>query len=315
MANEVQDFLSSWKRFSLLDKNQLLSSLKQGDLNEAVELTSASKFSDKVVAAGEDQVYQGIKLSCYYSYLYYYPTMHWSLDRPPETNNYWVGIFRKDASDSDYLTYQWVGKAAQGSYRVGKIKRTYGNLETGYYMDEYELRIFRGNARLNFAKTNEMRGSVVIAPIDPLPSAENDVFEFKLLETDGAKDDFLQAIESVDDDKVIGSLIQKEDFHKKWSSFTPMQQQLLYPVLKHSSFPDEKRNESPKLSTDLPEPKVLFSDLGKVAKLEHPEADTPSEIVLNITLGDSYTYVYPKLEVTETLVSKYAFMGLYRTQR
>ena len=93
-----------------------------------------------------------------------------------------------------------------------------------------------------------------------------------------------------------------------------MQQQLLYPVLKHSSFPDEKRNQSPKLSTDLPEPKVLFSDLGKVAQLEYPEADISSEIVLNITLGDSYTYVYPKVEVTETIVSTYAFMGFYRTQ-
>ena len=312
MANEVQDFLSSWKRSSLHDKNQLLSSLKQGDLNEAAGLTSASKLSDKVVAAGKDQAYQGIKLSCYYSYLYYYPTMHWSLDQPPETDDYWVGIFRKDASDSDYLTYQWVGKAAQGSYSIGEIKRTHGNLEMGYYMDEYELRIFRGNTRLNFAKTNEMRGSVVVAPTDPLPLAENEDFES---DTYLAKDSYLQAIESLDEANVVGSQISKEDVHAKWSSFTPMQKQLLYPVLKHSSFPDEKRNPAPKLSTDWPEPKVLFSDLGKVAQLEHPDTDSPSEIVLNITLGDSYSYVYPKLEVTETVGSKYAFMGLYRTQR
>ena len=313
MANEVQDFLSSWKQFGLDDKNQLLSTLTQGDLNEAVGLKSASKLSDE--AAGQDQVYKGVKLSCHSSYLYYYPTMHWSLDRPPEMDKYWVGIFRKDASDSDYLTYQWVGKEAQGSYKVGEIKCTHGNLEMGYYMDEYELRIFRGNTRLNFAKTNEMRGSVVVAPTDPLPIAENEAFEFKQLETDGAKDSFLQAIEAADEAKVIGSLIPKEDFHKKWNNFTPAQKQLLYPVLKHSSFPDEKRKPAPKLSTDWPEPKVLFSDLGKVAKLEHPEADAPTEIVLNITLGDSYTYVYPKVEVTETVGSKYAFMGLYHTQR
>ena len=313
MASEVQDFLSSWKRFSLDDKNQLLSTLKQGDLNEAVKLKSASKLSD--TAAGQDQVYQGVKLSCYYSYLYYYPTMHWTLDRTPETNNYWVGIFRKDASDSDYLTYQWVGKAAQGSYSVGQIKRTHGKVETGYYLDEYELRIFRGNTRLNFAKTNEMRGSVVVAPIDPLALADNEAFEFKQSETDGPKDSFLQAIESADEDKVVGPPIPKEDFHKKWNNFTPMQQQLLYPVLKHSSFPDEKKNPAPKLSTDLPEPKVRFSDLGKVAKLEHPEANSPNEIVLNITVGDSYTYVYPLAEVTETVGSKNAFMGLYHTQR
>ena len=95
MANKVQDFLSSWKKLSLCDKNQLLSALKQSDLNEAVELKSASKFPDK--AAGptsiEDQVYDGVKLYSYYSYLYYYPTMHWSLNRSPETDDYWVGMF------------------------------------------------------------------------------------------------------------------------------------------------------------------------------------------------------------------------------
>ena len=313
MASEVQDFLSSWKQFSLDDKNQLLSTLTQGDLNEAVKLKSASKLSN--TAAGQDQIYQGVKLSCYCSYLYYYPTMHWTLDRTPETDKYWIGLFRKDAPDTKYLAHKYVGKAAQGSYRVGQINSTHGNVEKGYYMDEYELRMFRGDTRLNFAKTNEMRGSVVVAPTDPLASADNEAFEFKQLETDGPKDSFLQAIESVDEDKVIGPPIPKEDFHKKWNNFTPMQQQLLYPVLKHSCFPDEKKNPAPKLSTDLPEPKVRFSDLGKVAKLEHPEADSPNEIVLNITLGESYTYVFPLVEVTETVGSKYAFMGLYHIQR
>ena len=313
MANEVQDYLSSWKQLSFDDKNQLLSTLEQGNLNEAVRLKHVSKLPEKAV--GQDQIYQGIKLSCYYSYLYYYPTMHWTLDRTPETGNYWVGLFRKDASDSDYLTYQWVGKAAQGSYRVGEIKRTYGNLEMGYYLDEYELRIFRGITRLNFAKTNKLRGSVVIAPVDRMESATKEAFKFEQIETDQTKDSFLQAIESKAN--AIGFQISKEDLFKKWNSFTPMQKQLLYPLLKHSSFPDEKRNPAPKLTTDLPEPKSLFSDPDKAAKfvVEHSKADAPTEIVLNITLGDSYTYVYPKVEVTEAVGTKYAFMGLYRTQR
>ena len=317
MVNEVQDFLSSWKQFSLHDKNQLLSTLKLGDLNEAVKLKSACKLSDKVVAAGKDQIYQGVTLSCYYCYHYYYPTMHWSLDRLPETDNYWVGLFRKDASDSDYLTYQWVGKEAQGSYSIGEVKHTYSNLEMGFYLDEYELRIFRGNTRLNFAKTNKIRESVVVAPTDPLESANKEAFKFKQIKTDGTKDSFLQAIETTDEAKVTGSQMSKEDFDKKWNSFTPIQKQLLYPLLKHSSFPDEKRNPAPKLSTDLPEPKVLFSDPCKVAtcKVEPLEDDAPTEIVLNLTLGDSYTYVYPKVEVMEAVDTKYAFMCLFRPQR
>ena len=315
MANEVQDFLSSWKQFSLDDKNQLLSTLKLGNLNEAVRLKSASNHCDE--EAGQDKIYHGVKLSCYYIYHYCYPTMHWSLDRLPETDDYWVGLFRKGAPDSDYLTYQWVGKEAQGSYSIGEIKHTHSNLEMGFYLDEYELRIFRGITRLNFAKTNKLRGSVVVAPIDPLESANEEAFncKFKQIETDGTKDSFLQAIES--DANAIGyfNWTSKENFEQKWNSFTPMQKQLLYPLLKHSSFPDEKRNPAPKLSTHLPEPKVMFSDPDKVAKLEPLEADAPTEIVLNITLADSYTYVYPKLEVTETAGSNYAFMGLYRTQR
>ena len=207
-----------------------------------------------------------------------------------------------------------MGKVAQGSYYVGKIKCTHGNLEAGYYLDQYEVRIFRGNTRLRFAETNEMRGSVIVAPTDVL--ALSDVaLEFKELETDGMKDDFMQAIESVDEAEVIGSQISKQDIYKNWDSFTPMQKQLLYPVLKHSSFPDEKKNPATKLITDRPEPKVLFSDLGQVPQLKYPEADTPTKIVLNITLSDSYTYVYPTVKVTETAGTKNAYMGMYYTAR
>ena len=315
MANEVQDFLSSWKQLSLNDKNQLLSALKEGNLNEAVGLKSASKFSDE--AAGrtsiEDQISDGVKLSSYYNYLYYYPTIYWSLDRAPDTDNYWVGMFREGASDSDYVAWQWV-KTAQGSYYVGEIKSTYGNLDAGYHLDQYQLRIFKGDTRLP-AKTNEMRGSIIVAPTDALTSTDV-ALEFKRLETDGAKDNFMQAIESFDEAEVIGSQISKEDFHKKWNSLTAMQKQLLHPVLKHSSFPDEKKNPAPKLITDRPEPKVLFPNLGKIPQLEHSEADPPTKIVLNIVLqGDSYTYVYPKVTVIETVGSKNAYMGMFYTQR
>ena len=318
MANEVVSFLSSWKQFSHDDKNQLLSALKQSSLNEAVELKSASKFSHDE-AAGltslQDQVYDGVHLSSYYNYLYYYPTIYWSLDRAPDTDNYWVGMFREGASDSDYVAFQWV-REAQGSYYVGEIKSTYGNLDAGYHLDQYQLRIFKGDTRLP-AKTNEIRGTIVIAPTDALTSTDVPV-EFKQLEIDGPKYSFMQAIESVNETKVIGLQSSKEDFHKQWNSFTPMQKQLLHPVLKHSSFPDEKKNPAPKLITDRPEPKVLFPSLGKVPQLEHAVAlaDTPAEIVLNLALQqDSYTYVYPKVTVTQTAGSKNAYMGMYYTQR
>ena len=318
MANEVVSFLSSWKQLSHDDKNQLLSALKQSSLNEAVGLKSASKFShDEAtdLTSLQDQVYDGVQLSSYNNYLYYYPTMYWSLDQAPDTDNYWVGMFRVGASDSDYVAWQWV-KEAQGSYYVGEIKSTYGNLDAGYHLDQYQLRIFRGDTRLP-AKTNEMRGTIIVAPTDALTLTDVPA-EFKQLETDGPKDSFMQAIELVNKANVIGLQISKEDFHKQWNGFTPMQKQLLHPVLKHSSFPDEKKNPASKLNTDRPEPKVLFPSLGKVPQLEHAVAlaDTPTKIALNIALQeDSYTYVYPKVTVTQTVGSKSAYMGMYYTQR
>lgn len=320
MANEVQDFLSSWKQLSTYDKDQLLSTLQQSDLNEAVEVKSASKLSHKPAELTSDgnKIYDGVKLSSYYSYLYYYPTMNWTLDRPPETDDYWVGMFREGAPDYDYVAWQWVGEVAHGSYYVGQIVHTHGNLEAGYYMDQYELRIFRGATRLTFAKTNEMRGSVIIAPTDALDLSTDVASEFKLLETDGMKDGFMKAIECLDETEVNESQISKEDFPKKWNSFTPMQKQLLYPVLKHSSFPDEKKNPPPGQFMLIGQSQK-FCFLGKAPQqLKHAEADTsaPTEIVLNITLlQDSYTYVYPRVKVTETVGINYAYMGMYYTQR
>ena len=326
MTNEVQDFLSSWNRFSYYDKNHLLSALKQNDLSEAVELKPAiySNSSSKVTGLTsnnvEDQVYGGVELHSHHCYFYYYPTMHWQLDQPPDTDYYWIGMFRKDASDSDYLRHkwQWLRNAAQGSYYAGRIKHLYyRTLLMGQYSDEYELRIFNGDNRLT-AKTNNVIGSVAINPTNPLPLST--ALEFKQLEADVMKDNFMEAIESVNEDEVIGSQISKEDFHKKWNSFTPMQKQLLYPVLKHSSFPDEIKNPAPKLFTDRPEPKVLFPNLGKVPQLNYLEADSnnaSSKIVLNITLGHSYTYVYPEVEVCRsgTVGTKNAYMGVFYTQR
>jgi len=106
-----------------------------------------------------DDVYDGIQLYSYYSYLYYYPTMHWSLDKTPETNDYWVGVYKKGAADNEYLTYQWVKKTAQGSYYIGKLNTTAGEASQ-YRSEEFELRIFKGNYQRLDAATNILGASV-----------------------------------------------------------------------------------------------------------------------------------------------------------
>ena len=58
--------------------------------------------STAAATACPSAVYKGVHLSSCYSNLYYYPTMHWTLDKTPDTDNYWVGIFKEGASDKDY---------------------------------------------------------------------------------------------------------------------------------------------------------------------------------------------------------------------
>ena len=100
MADRVEVFLASWQQLSNDDKTKSLAAFaKQPQVQ-------ATKRDSKATTECLSTVYDGVQLYSYYSYLYYYPTMHWSLDKTPETDDYWVGIYKKGAADDQYLTYQ-----------------------------------------------------------------------------------------------------------------------------------------------------------------------------------------------------------------
>ena len=162
MADKIGEFLTSWQQLGSDEKAKgiaafTVQSQVEDTKRELKTTTKSDEFSSKV--------YDGIQLYSYYSYLYYYPTMHWSLDKTPDTDDYWVGIYEKGAADDKYLAYQWVKKAAQSSYYIGKLSTTVGpGVKSTNRSEEYELRIFKGDYQRLDAATNVLRGRILNAP-------------------------------------------------------------------------------------------------------------------------------------------------------
>ena len=316
MADKIGEFLTSWQQLGSDDKAKGIAAFKiqpqVQDTNLQLKTTTKSdEFSLKV--------YDGIQLYSNYSYLYYYPTMHWSLDKTPDTDDYWVGIYEKEADDDKYLAYQWVKKAAQGSYNIGQLSTTDGpGVESTNRSEDYELRIFNGGYQRLDAETNVLRGRILNAPSDPSsPDAYRVFASIESKQLDGETRDFIRAVEMAKAGASPGKLsLDLEHLKKLWNSFAPFQQQLLFPILEQDSLPDEIKKPGPK-ALDCPEPKIRFPQLGKTKGLK--EADDPvkgpNKIVLTITLNRSYTSIYPVVDVEKVVPTKNAWMGMYYTQR
>ena len=320
MADQVGVFLSSWKHLRDDDKrNSLDTFAKQRQIwatREGEPKVSAKNQSESAPAENLRKVYDGIQLYSYYSYLYYYPTMHWTLDKTPDTDDYWVGIYKKGAPNTQYITYQWLKKAAQGSYKVGKLKTTYGQ-ESKDRTEEFELRIFKGGYQRLDAETNVLRGTIINAPTDPSSaSAIQLVASIQSKQLDPEIRDFVHAIETAAELETTGESSSVEVVRTQWNSFTHLQQQLLFPILEQDSLPDEIKKPAAK-ALDCPEPKVRFPTLAKTEPLKTADdpVAAPNKIVLTITLDYGYTYIYPVVDVQQVVPTKWAWMGMYYTER
>lgn len=314
MANKVGDFLSSWRNLSNDDKKRSLATFTPPQVPPcAIGPTVRS-----VSTACPETVYSKICLSSYYSKLYYYPTIHWSLDRNPDDDSYWLGIFHVNADDDDYLAYQYLKKTAQGSYYIGgKLNKggVYGTNRT----DEFELRIFKGKQRLE-AKSNRLWGAIHISPTNPFaPNASTlltglESGEPKQPETEVL--DFIRAIDASETTSTFrGKAVPLGDLQVTWDSFSSQQQQLLLPTLEQASLPDEITNPGPQ-DYDWPEPNIRFADAGNSLLRAANVSDTlPKNIILTITLDKSYTYVYPLVNVEQEISESKAWLGVYRAQR
>ena len=307
---DVVDFLYSWQQLDTNDKAMGLDAFTAKDVP-----TGLHRPPTAVGALQLDiptNTYEGVQLYSYYSYIYYYPIMNWHLDRTPETNDYWLGIYRKGAADTDYITFQWLNQTAQGSYNVGKIG---DGLESKERFEEFELRIFKGDYQRVDAVTNILRGTIEDAPTANPDEYKRDI-AVKQLDQDTRE--FIQAIQTFTSLGTTGKetrLFSLLDLQTLWDTFTRLQQQLLLPVLEQEALPDSIKKPGPK-ALDRPEPRICFSNLGKVEALRGADdPNAPQEIVLTITLEKTSTYIYPVVNVTITVPADRAWMGVYHTKR
>lgn len=319
--DKVESFLSSWQQLSAEHKATGLVAFSKPTFSSKPSPPTSVTVRD-VQTTFQPQpttTFSGVQLYSYYSYLYYYPTIHWNLDRTPETDDYWVGIYKRGAENNQYITYQWLKKAAQGSYYVGKLNTTAG-LESIERNDEFELRLFKGGYQRVDVETNILRGWILAAPTNPDEQSSN-AFADNTKPLQSEMQDFIQAIQNAQlpAHGTQAQVLSLQDLQQKWDEFPPHHRQLLYPILEQNSLPDQIRKPGPK-ALDRPEPKVSFPNLAENLHLSADSMltdsdDVPQKIVLTITLDYSYTYIYPVINVTGPLSSKYAWMGMYRTQR
>jgi len=325
--NPGNTFLAGWKQLDDTSKNKLLQTL-QDDLqfqsqpqaplqitDEAFKKGAADIFSIETEA---HHIYSDIQLYPYCSSLYYYPTIQWSLDKTPDTDDYWVGLYDKNEKDNKkYLAYQWIHKAAQGSYKVGKLKTTASKYGSDR-LEEYEARIFKhGYQRLN-AQSNILRGIVNHLPTAPFTqSTEKLLTGQKKGQSDKELESFLVGIQR--DTTTTCNFSSNEDAVKKWNGCTPNEKYLMFPILEQDTLPDVVKKADDR-GTDRLEPNLHFDDhnkLGSSKKLHSKPgvvddcSDVPSQIVLTIALDYSYAYVYPEIDVEYGVPSEGAWLGMY----
>ena len=318
MENRFEAFALGWQQLSSLEKKQCLHMVTKlhEDIHQSVKEIQQEHVRERqeVVNVPEPKftVYEHVSLYSYYSYLYYYPTMHWNLDKTPDTNYYWVGIYKAgEKDDRKYLSYKYIDKAAQGSYYVGKLNtKCYPGKESEFRYEEFEMRIFSGANRRVDAVTNILRGRVQVGPsnlkheaiidkIEHLPQSKSEIIPF------------LSAFhEGIQTSKQVKFSL--EDLHGMWREFERQEQHIILPILEQQSLPDDIRNPSPRLD-ERPEPKLLYPNLGQMQKAltASDPANTPEQISLSITLNYSYTYVYPVVNTEKGLRSKNAYLGVY----
>lgn len=318
MADKVGTFISCWKSLSDDVKIDTLTKLKP-QTPKTVTLENAPKVSRvkrslEAVADGQN-IYKNIDFYSRQSYFYYYPTMHWRLEATPPNDDFWVGIFNRKDGDDKYITYQYLRRVAQGSYYCGKLGTPayMGGIERD---EEFDLRIFDGSSRLE-SETNILRGKVIHASSDPFPLNEITEPQIQPQPIKGETPEFICAMHEAAVSNATSKASSVEDVLQQWKTFTDHHQQLLFPVLEQECLPDETKKPAPK-DLDIPEPKIRFPDLGKKRELRAAEdysIGTLSKIVLTITIDYAYTYIYPTVNVKQSINSKWPWIGVYHTGR
>ena len=349
-VRQVRSAVSSWRRLDKLGKQKSLKQLKLQLAEESSDSNASDGESDleetdgdanATTTHGESQdtlsrieadsdsdqteehlkVFENVHLFSSSSYMYYYPTMHWSMDKTPDSDDYWIGIYERGAPDDKYIAHHWIGMVAKGSFRVGKLETTAGKVGTNR-TDVFELRMFKGSQRCLQAKTNNLVGSVLCTAVIPYSGkslkTEEELHAKEVAETASciqqAFDESEETNEAAEDQSNGGFMDKLKNafsFHEKGKLLHRFEQEFLSDEI-------TKKEDS----VDRPEPKDEYGDqLGKSTLSKQSSGtsatmdSTPSEIVLEISLNYSNIYVYPMLRTTAAIEQKKAWFGVYKANR
>ena len=294
-------FLSSWNELRSEDKAEALREFEFKPLPQ-FQPPSPTASATEPPEDSTQETRDGIQLYSYYSYLCYYPTIRWKLDKNPETDDYWIGVYEAGAANNEYTAYLWIGRAAEGSYDVGCLNTAAGK-QSNERRDKFELRLFNGDCQITDVETNTLLGNVLhahtrdILEVRPPVTVE----EPRTFFTDIRP--FVQQSGDVTPKpwaSLRGMLLHLWD--ELWSS----EQQHLYPFLEHYSHSNSVRNPE-----NRPEPKLCFGSCSK--KIFGPYATTYPQLTFGTT--HSFAYIYPAVNVIEAIPSAYAYIGLCETKR
>lgn len=309
-ASKIKSMMQGWQQLSDEERLEFM------EYVDSIAKTSAHHYDynsetdpDLAMEESRNEVFQSIDLYSYYSYLYYYPRMEWSLDKTPETDDYWVGIYKVGASDRDYLTHQWLKKTAQGTYYIGKLSNTKGEESTNR-REEYELRIFKGDYQKLDAVSNRLHGVVHSPPIQ-VPS--NGRMEERIV--DPKLSSFLKSLEKAFlIEGNVESAPTKAKIQSLWMEFNRQERDLLYPILEQDCLPSHIKNAEPDYD-EWPEPLKAYPNLPDSVSTSAVDSNRiPDKITLTISLERSYTYVYPVINTRSTHSGRYAWLGVYRAR-
>lgn len=345
-VQQLRSAVSSWRRLDKLGKQKSLKELKlqlaeesdcasdeEPELEETGGIPNGptvnggnrrapDRIDDDSGSDSEEHltVYENVHLFPSSSYLYYYPTMHWSMDKTPDSDDYWIGIYERGAPDDKYIAHHWIGMVAKGSFRIGKLETTAGKVGTNR-TNVFELRMFNGSRRCFQAKTNNLVGSVLCTAVIPYSGkslkTEEELHAKECTET-------ASYVQQAFDDSEVTKGTAAEDgndggfMQKLKNAFSSLEKGKLLHRFEQEFLSDDITEKDD--GVDRPEPKNEYTDLGKSTlskqELNSPiSPDTPTEIVLKISLNYSNIYVYPMLRTTAAVEQKQSWFGVYKANR
>ena len=333
---QLKGVVSAWRKLdhqrkqeSLAKLRKELSFVERGDDDELAESEGANRdlepqaqsSSHSTVEKPHANVFEDVHLFTSSSYLYYYPTIRWSMDRTPDTDHYWIGVYEKGAPDDQYLAYHWISTVAKGSYKIGKLKTTAGKVATNR-TDVFELRMFNGSKRCPEARTNQLIGAVLSTAVNPY-SRRSQVTEEQIDSKGIVESSSLITAESID-----GAATLEEKSESRGDSWmekltfgflSDLEKGKLLHLLEQE-FLSNKITDKDDEIVKRREPNREFSDLGKQqwSKSNNhstDDANAPSKIVLEISLDHTEMYVYPSLHTSAALHLNKAWFGVYKAKR